>query len=128
VLTKRTFVPLIPVVLVAVAVRLRRHPRPMLAAIAAVEAVVALVLITGADARLSSWHRASTTGAARCGGGHGDAWAICLTPSSYQVSQKVALVNADELGGQNVRAAAWMRGTNAAFALDLDTDKGPVAH
>ena len=128
VLTKRTFVPLIPVVLVAMAVRSRRHTKAMLAAVAAVEIVIGLVLVTGADARLSSWHRATTTGAARCRGGHGDTWAICLTPSSYQVSQKVALVNADELGGQNVRAAAWMRGTNAAFALDLDTDKGPVAH
>lgn len=128
ILTKRTFVPLIPVVVVAMAVRLRRRPMAMLAALAAVEAVAGLVLVAGADARLSSWHRATTTGAARCRGGHDDAWAICLTPSSYQVSQKVALVNADELGGQNVRAAAWIRGSNAAFALDFGTDRGPVAH
>ena len=128
VLTKRTFVPLIPVVLVAVAVRVRPHPRAMLAALAAVEAVGGLVLVTGADARLASWHRATMTGADRCADGHGDAWAICLTPSSYQVSQKVPLVDADELGGETVRAAVWMRGDNSSFALDVNTDAGPVAH
>ncbi|MBV8161885.1 MAG: hypothetical protein JO265_13255 [Acidimicrobiia bacterium] len=128
VLTKRTFVPLFPVVVVAMAVRLRRHARVMLAALAAVEAVVALVLLTGADARLASWQRATTTGTARCRGGHGDAWAICLTPSSYQVTQKVALVNAQELGGQTVRAAAWLRGSDATLSLDVGTDAGQVAH
>ena len=128
VLTKRTFVPMVPVVLVAIAVRLRRHPRAMLAALAAVEAVTALMLVTGADARLSSWHRATNTGTARCREGHGDTWAICLTPSSYQVSQNVALVNADELGGDNVRAAAWVRGSSSNFALDVNTDHGSVAH
>ncbi|MBV8981602.1 MAG: hypothetical protein JO086_11935 [Acidimicrobiia bacterium] len=128
VLTKRTFVPLLPVVLVAVAVRVRPHPRAMLAALAAVEAVAGLVLVTGADARLASWHRATMTGAARCAAGHGDKWAICLTPSSYQVSQKVPLVDADELGGETVRAAVWIRGDNSEFALDVNTDRGPVAH
>ncbi|MBV8386761.1 MAG: DUF2142 domain-containing protein [Acidimicrobiia bacterium] len=128
VLTKRTFVPLVPVVLVAIAVRVRPHPRAMLAALAAVEAVVGLVLVTGADARLASWHRATMTGTSRCAGGHGDEWAICLTPSSYQVSQKVPLVDADELGGETVRAAVWMRGNSSTFALDVNTDHGPVAH
>ena len=128
VLTKRTFVPLVPVVLVAMAVRMRRHSRAMLAALAAVEAAIALVLVTGADARLSSWHRATTTGTARCRQGHGDTWAICLDPSSYQVSQQVALVNADELGGGTVRAAAWVRGSASTFSLDVGTDRGPVAH
>jgi hypothetical protein len=127
VFTKRTFVPLIPVVLVAIAVRLRRHPRPMLAALAALEAVAAIVLLTGADARLSSWHRATTVGTARCRDGHGDTWAICLTPSSYQVTQQVPLVDADELGGENVRAAVWMRGSGT-FALDVGTDTGLIAH
>jgi len=128
VLTKRTFVPLVPVILVAMAVRLRSHQRAMLAALVAVEAATAMVLVTGAEARLSSWHRASTTGTARCRQGHGDTWAICLDPSSYQVSQQLALVNANELGGGNVRVAAWMRGSASTFALDVDTDRGPVAH
>lgn len=127
VLTKRTFVPLIPVVLVAIAVRLRRHPRPMLAALAALEAITAIVLLTSADARLSSWRRATTVGTARCRDGHGDTWAICLTPSSYQVTQQVPLVDADELGGENVRAAVWMRGSGT-FALDVGTDTGLIAH
>jgi hypothetical protein len=126
VLTKRTFVPLVPVVLVAMAVRLRRHPRAMLAALALVEATVAITLAAGAEARLASWHRATTTGAARCGDGHGDSWAICLTPASYQVSQKVPLVDADELGGENVRVALWFRGSDSSLVVDIDSAAGSL--
>jgi hypothetical protein len=128
VLTKRTFVPLVPVVLVAMAVRLRSHARAMLAALVVVEATVGIVFATGAEARLSSWHRATTTGAARCRDGHGDAWAICLTSSSYQVSQKVPLVDADELGGEDVRVAVWFRGSDATLAVDIDSAVRSVGH
>src|SRR4029077_9137966 len=91
------------------------------------EAVAALVLQTSAAARLSSWHRGTTLGSGCCRDGHGDTWAICLTPSSYQVTQQVPLVDADELGGENVRAAVWMRGSGT-FALDVGTDAGSIAH
>ena len=127
-LTKGTFVPLIPVILVALGVRARRHPRLVGAALAAVAVAVVAVLVTGASPRLAGWHRATTTGAARCRGGHDDGWAICLSPSSYQVSQKVPLVDADKLAGADVRAEAWVRGAGAAFSLDVDTDSRRVAH
>ena len=48
----------------------------MLAALAAVEALVALVFLTGADARLASWHRATTT--ARTWRHHNESWRLGL--------------------------------------------------
>jgi len=127
-LTKGTFLPLIPVVVVALGVRARHHPRLVATAIGAVALVVVRVVVAGAGPRLAGWHRATTTGAARCRGGHGDAWAICLTPSSYQVSQKVPLVDANKVANADVRADAWVRGAGAAFSLDLNTDNRLVAH
>jgi hypothetical protein len=89
---------------------------------------VVVVVVVGTHPRLAGWHRATTTGAARCRSGHGDAWAICLRPSSYQVSQKLPLVDADKLAGTDVRAAAWVRGAGAAFSLDVGTQNRQVAH
>jgi hypothetical protein len=128
VLTKGTFVPLVPVALVAIGLRMRRHRRLVGAALAAVAVAVVAVVVGGANPRLAGWHRATTTGAARCRGGHGDAWAVCLMPSSYQVNQKVPLVDVDKLAGGDVRAAAWVRGTGAAFSLDVDTMNRRIAH
>jgi hypothetical protein len=56
-LTKGTFVPLIPVVVVALVVRARHHPRLVAAAAGAVVVAAVAVFVAGADVQADAWVR-----------------------------------------------------------------------
>jgi hypothetical protein len=129
-LTKRTFLPVAALALVAVAIRLRRHPRPMLAALAAVLALLGIVAATSGEARPALWHGTAVAPAARCAGGRTDRWSICLTGASYQVTQRVALARLPDVEDGDVRVHLWARGAGpgAALNMSLGTDAGSVAN
>jgi hypothetical protein len=118
--TKRTFIPLTVVAVVAVLIRLRAHARPILGAAAALLAVAALVVATRTTPRLALWQTSPTGAQSRCAGGHDGAWAICLQSPAETVSQRVALPRLDDLEGRDVRLWFNARSTDPRTALQVN--------
>ncbi|MCU1448943.1 MAG: hypothetical protein JWP02_1113 [Acidimicrobiales bacterium] len=123
-LTKRTFLPIAIVAVIAVAVRLRRQSRAMLFALVVIEIAVAASVATGSYARLALWHRAAAAGSARCRAGSAGGWAICLNPSSFQVNQKLPLVKLEDLQDSDVRVDLMGRGSGQNPMLEIDLGTG----
>jgi hypothetical protein len=118
VLTKRTLLPLLILVPVAVGIRLRHHVKWLLAGVIAVEAIAALIVVGTWSPRLALWEREpSPAAAARCPGGHDGKWAICLDPYA-NVTQHLPLVRARDLAGSDLQLSFWVRAPDAPTTVD----------
>jgi len=128
-LTKRTFIPVAALVLVAAAIRMRRHPRSMLAAAAVVVAATGLAVAATAKPSLALWRGTAPAPDARCATGQQGRWSICLTSKERAVSQRVALARLDKIDDGDVQLRFVARGSGPAPALkvDLETQDRSVA-
>jgi hypothetical protein len=129
VLTKRSFLPLLVLVLLAIGVRLRHRVHFLLAAAIAVEVLVGGGLAIGSQQRLALWEVPSPTQSFRCSGGMSGGWAICLTPKARSVQQLVPPERTLALRGADLRLGLWVRSMrrSGALLIDVNTDAGKVA-
>ena len=121
-LTKRTFLPLILLALVAIAIRLRSKATLLLGMAVVVELVVGSVVVASSGPRLALWQQQSPTGSYRCHDGRQGRWAICLPVGAPSIRQAVPLARVDRLEDTNLTLDLWVRGSTTLPSLWVAVD------
>jgi len=127
--TKRTFLPLLLLVPVAVAIRARTRVHAVLATVIVSQLVIGLAVVAFSQPRVAIWQGVSPHESYRCRGGRTGAWALCVSRRSGGLRQAVSLADLQDVTGSNVRFAMWARGssTGSGLSVRLESDLGTVA-
>lgn len=119
VLTKRSFVPLIPAVLLVVLVRKRFRLRQILAAAVVAQLLVGVAVLTAPSSRPALWQGSNTE---RCDGRpHGDR-AVCIRDGG--IAQPLTVTAAERLAGSAASLGFWTR-SDAGAVVTATTGVGP---
>jgi hypothetical protein len=118
--TKRTFLPLLLLVLVAAAARVRSRPALLFGVIAAAELAVALPFALSSSPRLALWDQQISSVNYRCRDPRGGAWAICLPAGAPSIRQRIPLVRAEKLGGTSLKLGFTARASAPHQVLNIN--------
>ena len=112
VLTKRSFLPVVPVVLVIVLLRRRFTLRQVLGASIALQLLIGLTILTSPATIPPVW--SGSKGAARCEGGADGEYALCGVRPGASVYQPLTVSTAERLSGAEATVGFWARARDTA--------------
>jgi len=122
--TKRTFLPLVALVALAVLFRLRTRPRALLASAAGTLLVLALAFTAFSDPRLALWEQQTAAFNYRCRDAVTGRHVICLPPGAPSILQKIPLVRAQELEGKALQVALSIRSPSPGEQISIHVSSG----
>jgi hypothetical protein len=115
VFTKRTFVPLVLLVPLALVLRSPRRRTMLLAGAIGAELLAGILLVSAPHTRVALWQGATASETVRCRDSKLGRWAMCLEGSQSSVlTQYVPLARVDVLRNRDVTFGAWFRGNPGA--------------
>ena len=121
-LSKRSFVPLLPVLLVIVLVRRRFTLRQVLGAAVAIQLLLGITVLTSPAAKPPLWGAADLT---RCGGGPVGEFALCNVAPGARLAQHLTVASAERLAGREATVGFWAR-TRQPASVGVSVGMTPV--
>jgi hypothetical protein len=122
--TKRTFLPLLLLVALAIAFRLRDRVHGLLAVAAAALLLLGVAFAAASHPRLALWEQQTAAFDYRCTDGTSGRDVICLPPGAPSIRQKIPLARVDDLRGKPLEIGLSVRSATPGQRISLDVSGG----